>query len=386
MRTTDQISKSKASILVIGKSRAGKSILIRAILGQIPITGSLDLPTSTKEVTLYPAKENEPFSLIDTIGFDHSSSKINKIFHNLKHLHKKENSDQISVIWFCIDGINTQSIDEELESLEKTTKFIKHVPVILVITKSVSGRNSSYLEKLQHAINENKHLKESIKAIIPVVALEYTIVSGLTIEPFGIDELVRKTSDLLPETKRLPASALTHFLLSRKKLYAHLIVASSVRSAITIGYSPIPYADGYRFSTMEQAEIKAIGLLYGIRRKPQNDHIYSIIIETGTVSSHVRRLITSAKAIENLPLSTDTLNGLLGGLIVSIIGQASIEIFEQLYLKKHSAEDIAWIEDILDQKFNIDLTSKLPKALSDLSISNKPNKNDLMAIIINITK
>lgn len=382
MRTSDQSSESKANILVIGKSGAGKSILIKAILGKFPATGSVDLPASTKEVELYPAKEDEPFSLIDTIGFDNSTPKINKVFHNLKQLHKKE-KNKVSVIWFCIDGINTQSIEEELENLSKSIKFLKDVPIILVITKSVSGQDNSQVMKMKQSVNEHKQLKESVKAIIPVVALEYTIVSGLTIEPFGIDDLVKKTSSLLPEDERLSETALTKFLLSRKKLYARLIVASSVRSAITIGYTSIPFADGYRFSPMEKAEVKAVGLLYGIRRKPQNDHIFSAIIETGTISSEVRRLITSAKAIPDLPLATDTLNGLIAGLIVSIVGHAAIEVFEQLYLKKQSAEDPAWINAILEEKFSLDLSTALPEALEELD--DKPNKNDLMDIIKTLT-
>lgn len=377
----------RANVLVLGKSGSGKSTLINAVLGTYADT-SWGSTGTTKETTLYEGDEDAPFHLIDTVGFEPSFLKMNKAIHSLKQWTKdslkKSPDNKVSVIWFCVDGMSTKLFNEEMKNFTKASHFWKDIPIIIVVTKSITTNKEDNIRMIQTAINQHPQLKETVKAIIPVVAKQYKIVSGLTIEPFGIDELVKKTCSLIPSGERLADQTVNRFLLKRKRIYSQVIVSASTLSGITIGFSPIPFADAYLLAPMETAEVKGIALVYGIKDNSQSERFFDTIIEAGTLSITARGLISALKAIPGLNIGADALNGLIAGLIVALVGEASVSAFEQVYLGEKSLDDLQWVKKLVENKLAISITQTLSDDLK--KINGSLDKNTITQIIKDLLK
>ena len=114
----------KINILILGTSGCGKSTLINSILGadEAP-TGVGD--AVTKEITIYQNDELA-FRMIDTVGYEYSLFKQNRIKHEIAKFCKEgvkssEVEKLIHMIWFCIDGANKRMSQDVLGYIKSVT-------------------------------------------------------------------------------------------------------------------------------------------------------------------------------------------------------------------------------------------------------------------------
>lgn len=359
----------KGNVLVIGNSGVGKSTLINAVLGdtvKMAKTGG-GITGTTTELEIYESN-NIPFRVIDTIGFEPNFYKEHKAINAVKKWSKDSLKDgkedtKINVIWFCIDGTSRKLFPSAIKSLSRATSIWKSVPVIVVITKSYSVPDRrENIEMVQSAFAQQKRYASNLKKIIPVVAEIYQLNDTAYAAPEGITELIDITNELIPEGVQACERDIASFKLSRKRAMAQSVVGTVATSATVVGAVPIPVADAMVLAPLELAEVNAIAKIYGIKNNEESKRFLNSIVEVGTVSLAAKALISSLKVI---PVAGSVLNAIVAGSIVTALGEGSIYVFEQIYLGKHTVEEIDWVKKVIESKLTSEFVEKIKIAIQE---------------------
>ena len=378
----------KGNILVIGNSGVGKSTLINAVMGESVAESGWGISGTTKKLKIY---ENEeiPFRVIDTEGFEPSFIKkhlaINAIKKWSKDSTKEDNEEKlINVIWFCVDGTSSKLFPDTIKNLSSATKIWESVPVIVVITKSYSQlERKQNIEMVNSAFAKQKKYGNNLKQVIPVVAQCYHLNDYSCAPIEGITELIDFTNKLIPEGVQASQKDISKYKLKRKRAFAQSLVFTSTTTGTIIGAIPIPMADAMVLTPLELAEINGIRKIYGINGEGVNSFVDSIM-KAGTVGTAAKTTISALKALPGVNVATSVLNAVVAGGFIVALGEASIYIFEQVYLGKKSLKDIEWASKIVESKFNSEFVEKILQCLK--KASEKGNIKELGDIINEVFK
>ena len=347
----------KGNVLVIGNSGVGKSTLINAVLGEEMATTGWGNSGTTDHLEIYENDEI-PFRIIDSVGFEPSFFKKKKAIDAVKKWSKNSakngNEDsKIDIIWFCVEGTSRKLFPDTIKSLSSATAMWESVPVIVAITKSYSEPERKInVEMVQNAFAKQKRYSKNLKKVIPVVAQDYVINDSSYVEPVGITELIEATNNFLPEGKKAADDDIYHYKIKRKKALAQGIVGTATTAGSVIGAIPISVADAPLLSGIEAGEITALARLYEIPKGEKSKQLMGTIIEAGTASAAAKGAISVLKSIPGVNLVAGVLNAVIAGCFVAAIGEASIYIFEQVYLGKKTAEDIDWVTKVIESKLS----------------------------------
>lgn len=347
----------KGNVLVIGNSGVGKSTLINAVLGEEKATTGWGSNGTTDHLEIYENDEI-PFRIIDSVGFEPSFFKKKKAIDAVKKWSKDSvkngNGDsKIDLIWFCVEGTSSKLFPDTIKSLSSATNIWESVPVIVVITKSYSEpERKTNIEMVQNAFAKQKRYSKNLKKVIPVVAQNYVINDSAYVEPIGITELIEVTNNLLPEGKKAADDDIYHYKIKRKKAFAQGIVGTATTAGSVIGAIPISVADAPLLSGIEAGEITALARLYEIPKGEKSKQLMGTIIEAGTASAAAKGALSVLKSIPGVNLVAGVLNAVIAGCFVAAIGEASIYIFEQVYLGEKTAEDIDWVTKVIESKLS----------------------------------
>lgn len=375
------------NVLVIGNSGVGKSTLINAVLGENKAVTGWGGSGVTGKLEIYDSEEI-PFRVIDTIGFEPNLVKefkaINAVKKWSKEAAKKGDDTQINVIWFCVDGTSRKLFPEAINNLSRATSMWPTVPVIVVITKSYSvPERAENIEMVNNAFAQQKRYGNNLKKIIPVVAETYTIDENAFAAPDGLDELIATTNELMPDGIKAAEIDIYNFTLKQKRFVSQGVVGTATVAAATVGALPnIPIADGLILTPMEIGLVNALSKVYGIKNDEESKRFLNSIVEAGTVSVAARTLISALKAIPGIGILGSALNAVVAGAIVAAIGEASISIFEKIYIGEKSVKDIDWVTKIVESKISKTLVDKVNTAVQTNTIDGKADVKKIVMEII----
>lgn len=364
----------KGNVLVIGNSGVGKSTLINAVLGKEEAATGCGHEGTTKEIDSHKIDEC-PFRLIDTIGFEASFWKTRSAINEVKKWSKKsalkkDEERQINAIWFCVDGTAKKLFTETIKNLCRATRMWKDVPLIVVITKSYAVPEREENIKMVHdAFAAQKNLSMNLKKVIPVVASTYVLKEDSYVAPEGITELIEETNKILPEGVQKGKEAVDSYILKRKRALAQTVVGASTASSATVGAIPIPIADAAILTPIEIAEVNGLAYVYGISKDEKSKSFFNSIIQAGTVGVAAKAAISAIKAIPGVNLAGSVLNAIIAGAIAAALGEATIYIFEQVYLGKKTVDDIDWAEKIVNEKLSASFVEKVKDIVEKMANS-----------------
>ncbi len=376
---------SKPNVVVIGNSGVGKTTLIRTLLADSEFQTEI-----TKELRLYDGP-NLQFRLIDTIGFEYGYlnqvKAINAIKKWTKDSVKNNNGSdrQINMIWYCIDGTSKRFAKRNVDMFLKSTSFWKSVPIIVVITKSYSKiERDENVRMVQEAFAKNSKTSLNLKAIIPIVASTYRIDQGVSIIPYGLDELLMATNFYLPEGRLASMQDVGRYRLTQKRMMSHSLVGASTLAAATIGLSPIPFSDGALLTPLEIAEIKSLAKMYDMQFDEKSS-LFQSMIEAGAAGVVGKTALGVLNTIPGINIAAEVLNAIVAGTIVAALGEGCIYVFEQIYTGAKSANDIEWVKKSMESEAVKRVMSRLQPIITELqarSATHKLTTKEIVAIIL----
>ena len=390
----------KINVLILGTSGCGKSTLINAILEANKAPTGIG-EAVTKEIAIYQNQEL-PFRMIDTVGFEYGIFKQNRIKRDIAKFSmegvRTSNVEKlIHMIWFCIDG-TTKRIDQEvLGYIKSVTNSWKNVPVIVVFTKSYSqieiAENIDMAKAAIDKYNANHRRPLNVKDIIPVVAMEYKIDNTVTVPPMGLDVLINRTIELVPEARAISKTAIKEIDLKIKNSMANTLIASAATGATVVGAIPLPIPDATILVPIQTSMLTGVAKIYGIQDDASNE-IINTILKVGATTMAGRNLLNAIKAIPGINVAAAVLNAAVAGAITLGAGEVSNVLFQKVYNKEIELTTVDWdaeitklFEDYLPgivdalKKLSIDSNGKVElesigKVLSALAKSfTKDNKN-----------
>lgn len=375
----------KINILILGTSGCGKSTLINSVLGENEaLTGVGD--AVTKEIAVYQNGEL-PFRMIDTVGYEYSLFKQNRIKHDITKFCKEgvKSSDiekLIHMIWFCIDGTKKRVDQEALGYIKSVTNDWKNVPIFVVFTKSYSRMEiEENIKMANDAIEkyDNAHKKRqlNVKEIIPVVAKEYPIDDTVTVPPMGLDDLVGKTIAMAPVAKQISADAIKEIDLKLKNGMANALVAAATTGATAVGAIPIPIPDATILVPIQSGMLAGVAKVFDIQDKDVINEVINTMLKVGATTMAGKGLLTALKAIPGLNIAAAVLNAAVAGSITLVAGEISIIFFQKAYKNEIDVKSVNWTKEI-ETMFN-DYLPGIIEALKTIS-AERNGKLDVKAI------
>lgn len=366
----------KGNILVIGNSGVGKSTLINAVLGDNVAYTEYGTHGTTVKLSIYE-NDSVPFRVIDTIGFVPGFFKNGQAIRAVKKwgedcakIGKEDTS--INVIWFCVDGTSSKLFQETIDNFSKATAMWPSVPILVVITKSYSDPDrEENIKMVKDAFTQHKRFSKNRKPrkIIPVVAKTYVIRSDVYAPPYGINELIEATNEMLPEGVRAAQNDLSAFKLSRKRALSHSVVGVATTGAAVVGAVPIPIPDAAILTPAEVAEVNAIAHIYEVKNTEESNQLINSIIQAGTVGVAAKGLLNTIKAIPGVNIAASVLNAVVAASIATVIGESSIYIFEQVYLGKKTVQDIDWVKKVIESKLTNEILENIKVVIQNIGTS-----------------
>ncbi len=258
------IFRGQCNILVIGKTGVGKSTLINAIFGERlaeagagkPVTQKIEkYATQSCPVTVYdsPGLELSSSNWMEKIFFDHNT-QVKKDVSQLINVKKKlPLKEHIHVIWYCINNVGDRIENLEEDWLKELSN--KGLPVIIVLTKVFTEPKIGLLDCLR---------KLPVRGIIPVLAEPEQTSRNGTVEAHGLDNLVNKTTKLLPELAKVAfINAMSSKVHKATLWLTHAYLPSAFLGSSLV---PIPFIGSKRSTvTVQMAMLAHISNLFELR-------------------------------------------------------------------------------------------------------------------------
>lgn len=315
-----------ANILISGQTGVGKSTLINAVF-RVPLAAEGTGKPVTKNVKRYDV-DGVPVRIYDTPGIELGHAKKDVIRDYMKTIadSRKRGPDMvIHVAWYCIDAGQTRVQDYDIEIVRA---LATEVPVILVLTQSIDDQRASALE---HTIAAEGLPIEGRP--VRTLARERS-VAGHTIPPRGLEELVERTNDILPEAVRRAFANAQGVVIRLKANHARAVVGASSAAAAAIGAVPIPVPDAAVLMPVQLGMLASINGIFGMDMG--SDRAVNLIrglVGQGGVTVVGRQI--AANLLKVIP-GVSVINAAVAAALTAALGEAYIQLCTEM-LRRQAA-------------------------------------------------
>lgn len=247
----------RVNILIAGKTGVGKSTLINAVFREQLAKTGVGIPVTQHLQKI--SKEGIPLVIYDTKGIELQPDVQERIRREIleeiaKPLRKNNPDEMLHICWYCINSTSNRIEQYEIEWIKELSQ---HMPVIVVLTQ-VLGNN------FRELFHEIESLNLPIQALVPVLARAYDISYEIRLEPRGLQQLVDRTIELVPEALQTSFINAQKVDIKRKYDKANKTILGYISTAFAQGFNPIPLADAAVLVPMQIGMIAHVTSIYGL--------------------------------------------------------------------------------------------------------------------------
>lgn len=185
-------------IIVMGKTGAGKSTLINAVLEEnVAPTGTGQAVTRKNEVyskkLMLPIKTQNSsqygmvgcqLNMYDTVGLEIDSSitekTLTEIKQHIKNTKAKLSQNDMHLVWFCVNNRSSRFESYELELIKKLS-IEYEIPFIIVLTQCFSNEESELEAQIRKSLADVSRKR--------VLAQDFSTRGGV-VSAYGINDLL----------------------------------------------------------------------------------------------------------------------------------------------------------------------------------------------------
>ena len=307
---------NKMNILVIGKSRSGKTTLINSIAGINAEKGYTD------KIKVYESDEI-PIRCIDTKGIEDNIFETFKSIYQINRYSKKgikDKNKEIHAIWYCIEPASKETQEKNIKQINTILKKWKNIPIYIVITKSYYEENDKKnIAQLEEILINYKKL--NIKKIIPIVSKEY-IDNEVIIAPKGIEELCLETLNSFDEAQLISKENIIKFTLIQKRVNAQGLILSATGIAIGIAFVDRKNkVDSLLLVPLEKNLTILLFKIYGVKYSKE---LVDDVLGSGAITSVAKHIVGKFDR-------TQIIDAAVAGTIVFTIGEAVVYASEKAF-------------------------------------------------------
>ena len=197
MKEITKIDKNKdlfkieyLTILVIGKTGAGKSTLINCVLDLKPPNNAKEnnKDIETMKITAY---KNNYLRLVDTRGLELKGYPAEKLIEDCikykdEQLKTNNFNNCIHCIWYCINGARLEPVENDAIQKLRSIYGANEIPIIMIYTQST---DLDLIEARKQDVAKNKITND----FVSILARRKKLPNKTYLEAFGLEELLEKT-------------------------------------------------------------------------------------------------------------------------------------------------------------------------------------------------
>ena len=290
------------------------------------------------------SKKGIPLAIYDTRGFELGNEVQQQVKHEVvetirKGVATKDINKAVHCIWYCINTASNRLEPKEIEWLKELSKEnqIYQIPIIVVLTQSLSKKNADVMKKM--ILDENLDVAQ----VVTVLAEDYEIDEGRVVKSYGLDVLINVMGEVLPDELMDTLQNVQIASLAEKKKRAQAIIAVATSMAIGEGAAPIPFSDCALLIPTQLSMIASITVIFGfnVNKSILTAFLSSTLGAGGatllgkTVVSNLLKLIPGAGTIAGGAISAAT-----AGVLTAALGEAYIGIMTLVFNGEMSIDDL----------------------------------------------
>jgi uncharacterized protein (DUF697 family)/GTPase SAR1 family protein len=316
-----------ANILIIGQTGVGKSTLINAVFRKPLARAETGRPV-TKVIERFEDPE-VPVTLYDTKGVELGDSK-NRVIRDFKRTIAKSRKaapeEHMHLLWYCMDAGQTRVQDYDVDIIRA---LAEDIPVVLVFTQTIDADRADALEA---TIREANLPIEGGKAIRTLA--EPRRIGRQTLEPRGLEELVRLTNELLPEAVRRAFINAQRVVIDLKIDQSRAVVVAATAAAAAAAAAPIPASDATVLKPIQLGMMAGVTAIFGIELSTdQAKSLVKSVIGQGGMENIGKRM---AKELAKHVPGGNILNATVAAALTGALGEAYVRLNAEM-LRRQAA-------------------------------------------------
>lgn len=317
-----------ANILISGQTGVGKSTLINSVF-RAPLAAEGVGKPVTKLVQRYQVK-GVPVTIYDTPGIELGQSKKEVIREYKKTIRDSLNrplDEHVHIAWYCMSAETPRIQDYDVEVVKA---LAGEVPVLIVLTQCVDDERARALEDAITAENLPTHGPP-----LRTLARERS-VAGHTIPPKGLEELVERTHEILPEAVRRAFTNAQGVVIRLKVRHARAVVVTAGAAAGTVGAVPIPISDAVVLMPVQVGMLAGVSAIFGVDvMRGRIADLIRGLAKTGGTEIAGKSLV---QALLKVMPGTELINAAVATAITLALGAAHIQLCKELLQRQASGK------------------------------------------------